>query len=26
LLDTNVLYRIFITAGKTTGQHDFELK
>jgi len=25
-LETNVTYRLFITAGKITGQHDFELK
>jgi hypothetical protein len=25
-LQTNVTYRLLITAGKTTGQHDFELK
>lgn len=25
-LETNVTYRLLISAGKTTGQHDFELK
>lgn len=25
-LQTNVAYRLLISAGKTTGQHDFELK
>jgi len=25
-LATNVTYRLFVTAGNTTGQHDFELK
>ena len=25
-LETNVTYRLFIKAGKVTGQHDFELK
>jgi hypothetical protein len=25
-LETNVFYRMFITAGKVRGQHDFELK
>jgi hypothetical protein len=25
LLETNVTYRIFVTAGKITGQHDFKL-
>lgn len=25
-LDTNVVYRIFITAGRIQGEHDFELK
>jgi hypothetical protein len=25
-LRTNVLYRLFVTAGKAKGQHDFELK
>jgi hypothetical protein len=25
-LETNVSYRLLITAGKVTGQHDFELK
>ncbi len=25
-LETNVTYRMFITAGKAKGQHDFELK
>jgi len=24
-LATNTVYRLFVTAGKTTGQHDFEL-
>ena len=24
-LDTNLIYRLFVTAGKTTGQHDFSL-
>ena len=24
-LETNVAYRLFVTAGKITGQHDFEL-
>jgi hypothetical protein len=26
VLETNVMYRLLITAGKITGQHDFELK
>jgi hypothetical protein len=26
LPETNVVYRIFITAGKVKGEHDFELK
>jgi hypothetical protein len=26
LPETNVVYRIFVTAGKIKGQHDFELK
>ena len=25
-LETNVTYRLFVTAGKLTGEHDFELK
>jgi hypothetical protein len=25
-LETNVTYRMFVTAGRITGQHDFELK
>jgi hypothetical protein len=25
-LATNVTYRLFVTAGKATGQHDFEIK
>jgi hypothetical protein len=25
-LTTNTVYRLFVTAGKVTGQHDFELK
>ena len=25
-LETNVTYRLFVTAGNVTGQHDFELK
>jgi hypothetical protein len=25
-LETNVAYRLLLTAGKITGQHDFELK
>ena len=25
-LETNVTYRVFITAGKIKGEHDFELK
>ena len=25
-LQTNVTYRLFVTAGNVTGQHDFELK
>jgi hypothetical protein len=25
-LETNVTYRMFVSAGRTTGQHDFELK
>jgi hypothetical protein len=25
-LETNVTYRLFLTAGNVTGQHDFELK
>jgi hypothetical protein len=25
-LETNVTYRLFLTAGKIKGEHDFELK
>jgi hypothetical protein len=25
-LETNVIYRLFLTAGKAKGQHDFEIK
>jgi hypothetical protein len=25
-LETNVTYRLFVTAGKAHGQHDFEIK
>ena len=25
-LETNITYRLFLTAGKFKGQHDFELK
>ena len=25
-LETNVTYRLFVTAGKAKGQHDFEIK
>lgn len=25
-LETNIPYRMFVTAGKITGQHDFEVK
>ncbi|HXI69713.1 MAG TPA: hypothetical protein VNN22_05075 [Verrucomicrobiae bacterium] len=25
-LETNVIYRLFVTAGKAKGQHDFEIK
>lgn len=25
-LDTNIVYRLFVSAGKIEGQHDFELK
>jgi hypothetical protein len=25
-LETNVVYRLFVTAGKAKGQHDFEIK
>jgi hypothetical protein len=26
VLETNVIYRLFVTAGNVNGQHDFELK
>lgn len=26
VLETNVVYRLFVTAGNVNGQHDFELK
>jgi hypothetical protein len=25
-LETNITYRVFVTAGKARGQHDFEIK